>query len=233
MRLWAMVAALVAMVGAGPAAAGETAEFDAALADAWGHYRAALTQAGRDGGGAKGQLAAFLDSWQRLQGRWATTPPPQFAEEAEWKETLNAVADIAGRALAEFDRKAPDDAQETLSEIKAVLADLRRRNNVTAFADVMNDFAETLDEAIAAETPSAKSQRARRDQLAVLRWLADRIQKNAPRAVQETPDFAKMSENLVANIERARTLAEGKPDMLDRALAAIRASYEKLFLKFG
>lgn len=228
-----MAATMMAMVAAGPAAAGETAEFDAAFAEAWNHYRAALSQAGRDSGGAKGELAAFLDSWRRLQDRWGAKAPPQFAEEGEWTDTLGAVAAIAGRAMAEFDGKSPGDTQETLSEIKAVLADLRRRNNVAAFADVMNDFSETLDEVIGAETPSAKNARARRDQLAVLRWLADRIQKNAPRVVQETPDFAKMSDNLIANIDRARTQAEARPETLDRALAAIRASYEKLFQKFG
>ena len=224
----AVVVAMVVGLAEAPAMAGETAEFDAALSEAWSHYRVALAQSGRDGAAAKGELTAFLDSWRKLQERWGTKAPPQFAEEVEWPETLAAVADIAGRAQA-----APEHAEETLTEIKAVLADLRRRNNVAAFSDVMNDFGAMLDDAIDAETPSAKNARARRDQLAVLRWLADRIQKDAPRAVQETPEFAKMTENLIANIERARVMAESKPDALDRALAAIKASYGKLFVKFG
>lgn len=240
MRLWSQVCLMVVVlaslgVAGGPARAGETAEFDGMLAEAWGHYRIALSQAGRANGAAtaKGELAAFLGSWKRLQARWGAKPPPQFAEEGEWKDTVDAVGDIAGRALGELDGKASDDVADSLAEIGAVLADLRRRNNVVAFTDYMNEFANQLEEAIAAETPSAKSAKARRDQLAVLRYLAERIQKNAPPAVQQDHDFAKMTENLLANIERARGVAEGKPAELDRALLAIRASFNRLFLRFG
>lgn len=233
MRL--VAAMMVWLIAAGPAWAGETAEFDARMAEAWAHYRAALHNASRSGGApaAKAELAAFGETWTQVQARWGTKPPPQYLEDADWKETIDAVGAIAARALSELDRKEPDDARETLAEVKAVLAELRRRNNVVAFTDYMNDFSDALDEAIAAETPSAKSAKARRDQLAVLRFLADRVQKNAPAAVQQDPDFAKMSENLVANIERARALPDAKAGELDRALTAIRASFDRLFLKFG
>lgn len=235
MRALTAVGAVMAMLATGGAQAGEGAEFDARLAQAWAHYRSALHHSGRSGEAqvAKVELAAFLDSWRSMQERWGHRPPPQYSEETEWKETIEAVAGIAARAIVELERKDPDDARSTLDEVGAVLADLRRRNNVVAFSDHMIEFAHALEDAIGAETPSARSAPARRDQMAVLRYLAERIQKNAPHSLQQDPDFSKMADNLQANIQRARTLAEGKAEGLDRALAAIRASFERLQLKFG
>lgn len=234
-HIFGLWVALCAALFAGPAAAGPLADFEAEMRAAYAQYRAALFNTGRrDGADEAGKaLADFIARWQTLSARYAAAPPPHFAEDPEWSDTLAAITDIARRARDEIAQNALPQAHVTLEEIRALVGELRRRNNVFTFSDRMNAFHEEMEELLSVDPRQVRAKE-QQGQVAVLTYLAENLEKNAPEPLQQDKDFERQLEGLFAAIQQTRAAIDGgKPDTIERAFKTLKAAYGRLFVKFG
>ena len=78
--------------------------------------------------------------WNRLAADFAANPPPPYAGDAGLAASLATVSRVYVKALAEIERNQLPEAHETLEEVRDVMADMRRRNQVVVFSDHMNAY---------------------------------------------------------------------------------------------
>jgi hypothetical protein len=230
-----IVAALAAvLVAAAPSFAGPVAEFETALRTAYADYRAALFHSNsKNAEGTAKSIAAFETKWSALSVKYAS-PPPQYADDPRWSETLAKVKFVLDHAEAVAAKDLPE-AHEMLEEIRDIIGDLHARNGIVGFSDRMNAFhfamEHMLQEKFDGFSPSGFG--ALREQAAVLAYLANELDRFPPPEAGEA-DYVptlKALQQAVADIQtaaRASDVAAAKA-----ALAKIKPAYAKLFLKYG
>ncbi len=78
--------------------------------------------------------------WNRLAAEFGANPPSPYAGDPGLAASLDAVGKVYVKALAEIERNQLPEAHETLEEVRDVMADLRRRNQVIVYSDHMNAY---------------------------------------------------------------------------------------------
>jgi hypothetical protein len=216
-------------LAAGAARALPFRDAEAAVATAYADYRRALFATNQGDRGASEQaLLRFGAKWQALAAEWRAAPPPQYAEDAALGATLDAVARIAERALAETRRGALPEAHETLEAIRDALGELRARNGVTGFSDRMNAYHARMEELL--ELPPEGLARLRVE-AAVLAYLAGDL---APPPREADAGFAPALEAVRASVAALQAALEaGEPAAIRAALAGLKPPYARLFLRYG
>lgn len=238
LRLFLVVPAVFAVaLLAAPARslAGPVAEFEAALRTAYSDYRTALFHSNtKNAEGTVKAIAAFETKWSALSIKYAS-PPPQYADDPKWSETLAKVKFILDHAEAVADKGDLLEAHEMLEQIRDVIGDLHTRNGMVGFSDRMNAFHTAMEHMLQNKFDgfSTAGFGALREQAAVLAYLANELDRFPPPEAGET-DYApslKALQQAVADIQaaaRASDVAAAKA-----ALAKIKPVYAKLFLNFG
>jgi hypothetical protein len=249
-------AALLAMAltAIRPACAGEPAEQLGAgpLTDqfevtfqAWNAlYKQALVGTNRPDARADTLLSATNDAlaaWLVVLDRFYESPPSVYAADANWQRDLAAVTgylEIARRQLASG-RVAQ--AHRALGPVRSVLLDLRRRNGIAYYGDVLFEYHNAMERAcdpIIADPDSVTG--------ASLPDIAGRV-RDARTAWQHVLDFSfapvdegereKHRELLAHETETLQQL-EAAVTSSDLALIAsaaqeVKARYRELYLAFG
>ncbi len=222
-----ILAAGVFAAATGLAGAGEVREFEAAMRDAYGQYRAALfaTNAGKAEESAKA-VDAFRAAWAPLDDAGA---PPQYADDAGFPDTMSAVDQIAAEASEEIAAGNLGEAHETLEAIREQVAGLHARNGVIGFSDRMNAYHARMEEVIAAP---ATDLGAVREELAVLEYLAADLSAHRPADADDS--FDALVGDIEASLAGLRTAVEaGDLAAAQTAIGGMKQPYSKLFLKFG
>ncbi|HVI52072.1 MAG TPA: hypothetical protein VM661_12735 [Candidatus Sulfotelmatobacter sp.] len=234
------VGALSLCLTSGSAWGGDTALFQSQLDDALGQYRDAYIHSGRqmDPSAAREAMSAFTAAWKGLQARWAAAPPPSYSEDPSFADELQAIADIASQAQSQTTAGAVDQAHMTLGQIRALLAEMRRRNGLHGFADEMDAFDDRLAEAgdslfdDAQLTPDQSGQLL--EQCAVLAYLGERLEKQAPPALFDDANFLEMAEELNRQVRGLQaTAASGARDPVMASLADLRRNFNRMWLLYG
>lgn len=140
----AVVLALLPLVA--PARATDMRAFLAELGAADDHYRQAMFYLRTGNPSVAGfDLEQMQEKWSAIEARYADAPPPPFAADPGFGETLAAVAE----ALADgATRTAADDAEgarAALMPIRGLLGDLRRRNHLYTLSDCLDEFSAAAD----------------------------------------------------------------------------------------
>ena len=78
--------------------------------------------------------------WNRLVADFGANPPPPYAGDGDLAASLATVGKVYVKALGEVEANQLAEAHETLEEVRDVMADLRRRNQVIVFSDHMNAY---------------------------------------------------------------------------------------------
>ena len=235
-----IIAALVlGMTVARPAIADQAEIFNHDYALAWPHYRDAWVQsADGDGPATVAALGAFTTAWGRLTDDFAAGPPPTCRDDAQCGDDLRLIGGIAARAATQARRGGIDQAHRTLAEIRAILGEMRRRNGIAAYDDQMDAFEDKLAEAgdddfdQAALTPEQFIHLI--EQLGVLAYLTERLEKLVPAQWAGDPLFLDMAEGLARQVVTVKATAfTGQPVAVKAALADLRRNFDKFYLFFG
>ena len=148
MRRRLTAAVLIILIALAPVAgASELSAFNTAVADAYGHYRQAsfyLTRSASPDIAAL-ELESFIEKWRAVVESFADAPPDAFAGDPQWGGTLMEIASRAETALAALDKGDAESAQETLLPVRGLFGDLRRRNGVTTYSDIINALSAEME----------------------------------------------------------------------------------------
>ncbi len=238
--LLAALAALVLSGLAGTSRASELSDFNDASADAYRHYRAAVSYL-RTGNTALAaiELEAATGKWQGVTGRFAANPPDAFADDAAWTVTLNGVGQRLQQALTSTDAGDLKMARETLAPVRDELGALRRRNGVVVFSDRVDEVTAAMDRLwrFRRERPdfvSAETLRELTSGTAILGHLLRRCREEAPAALRGDPDFLRFLDSAVEGVERLWQAVEGRDEqLLINTLRELRSFERLFFLRFG
>ncbi|MDH3594080.1 MAG: hypothetical protein OEU09_06530 [Rhodospirillales bacterium] len=238
--LLAVLAALVLAGSAGAGRASELSDFNDATAEAYRHYRAAVSYL-RTGNAALAaiELEAAAGRWRDVTGRFAANPPDAFAGDPAWGATLTGIGQSIGQALTSTDAGDLKRARETLAPVRGELGALRRRNGVIVFSDRVDEVTAAMDRLwrFRHERPdfgAAGTLRELTRGTAVLEHLLQRCQEEAPAALRNDPDFVRFLDSAAEGMERLWQAIEGRDEqLLINTLRELRSFERLFFLRFG
>lgn len=232
-----LVAALALAILVSAASAGPIAEFDGAFRLAYADYRTALavTNAKNVEAGDKA-VAAFATKWSALSGRYRASPPPQFAEDAKWGESLDAVTAILVRVKADVAKGDLVAGHNSLEEVRDVLGGLRARNGLVAYSDRIDAFHHTMEQVVS--KPYGGLSGAGLTELvedaAVLAFLGNELKKMLPPDAVSSADFAPALAAVLDPVRELQAAARvGDVEKIKAARSKIKPAFGKLFVKFG
>lgn len=201
-------------------------------------YRVALFKTnGKSQAEAAQAVAEARQGWSRVAADYGTAPSVPYAGDDRFSRTLSDVERVYARASEQVAANQLAAAHDTLEEVRDLVADLRRRNQVVTFSDHMNAYHAQM-ERLLDDGPSllagAEGQTDFAWQAGALDYLASRLKAEAPVEYLKNDEFLA----LLANVEKsmadlkAALRAHDAAAMKD-ALGKVKAPYSKLFVKFG
>lgn len=237
-KSWGLAATLAALlILPAVASAGPFADFEKSLASAYAPYRAALFQTNqKDKDGTERSLQALEAQWSGLMAIYRNAPPPQYAGDPKWRDTIAAVERIIAAAKAETAKGELVKAHDVLEGIREQLGDLRARNGVIVFSDRMDAYHEKMEETLAAKYNGfdAAGLGAVRENAAVLAYLGAQLERHAPPAYRDVESFKDGLAALIASVKVLQEAARaGDKPALEKALKGLKPPYAKVFVRFG
>jgi len=234
-------AAALALIVALPARAGEIADFNAQFANAWGQYRDALIHSVPDHADAtatREALSAFTSAWRGLELRWSAHPPPQYGEDADFAPELAAIGDVARHAARQTQVNDIEQTHITLQQVRALLADMRRKNGLETYTDQMDAFdeklAETADDGLDQPELTHDQSITLTEQVAVLMFLAERLEKRAPSGLTDDEHFLTQVEGIASQLRGLWVaVQDGQRAPIIAALSDLRRSFDQFYLSYG
>jgi hypothetical protein len=218
----------------GPAAADEATDaFHAAVAGAYRSYREAVHY--HETGNvdlAELALDEFVAAWKAVEARYAGKPPPAYAKDAAFAETLAAIGGKAASAVG----AAPAEALFALRPIRADLAALRKRNSQTVFSDCVDAMNAAMDRlwAYRQKPPGAKEVPAFKAAVQAATAQYRRCLDEAPAPLRDAAEFRRLLEGALASFARLEAAGEAVNAELVVSLLRELRSFDKLiWLRFG
>ncbi len=230
--------ALAAALSFLPAVAESAPPCGALLAVASMQYRNALYQSDplhRDDVAAKTALQGFFVLWNGMSGG-GTECRDDGDEEASLRR--QGIADIAAKAAAETAAGRADQAHLTLLQIRPMLGELRHageREDYTEHLDAFDDkLSETADDDLDDDEISADQFVQLCEQVGVLGYLSEKLEKRAPPHWGADPAFLDALENLSRQVRGLRiTVLRGQRSPIRAALSDLRRSFDLFYLLYG
>ncbi len=220
--------------------AGELADFNAAVASAYAHYRSAVFYL-RTGNPpvASLELEDMAEKWGALEKRFAGTPPDAFVDDPTWRETLSDISariNVAITAAIAGDAKA---GQAALAPVRGALAALRTRNGVRVFSDCI-DEANAAAEKIWAfrHNPPDFEKHEELDRLrantALVTYLYERCRDEAPASIRDNATFKRIVTGALHSMSRMWVAIHDKnKTAVVNILREFRSFDKLLYLEFG
>ena len=217
------------------AMAGPVQDFEASMRQAYGDYRAALfTTSAGDAQKATGAINGFKAKWSAL-AEANMTPPPQYADDAEYAATLTKVAEIVDDAGSQVGEGKLAEAHETLEAIRDQIGALHERNGIIGFSDRMNAYHAKMEDVLARDYTGfdAAGMGLLREDAAVLDYLAGQIASHPP-AEASDPVFGELLSGMQASVAALMAaVRDGDSEAAAKAVGGLKVPYSKLFVKFG
>jgi len=239
-RLIKFLGVILAFSTIGTVRAAEVHDFHAAVTDAYSHYREAsfYIHTGNPGVAAL-ELQSLSDKWKDLAAKFSANPPSIYSTDGKWGATL---AEIDKRieqgmgAANDGDLKA---AKSELGPIRSLLADLRKRNGVISFSDLVDNANKAYDALyhFRHEPPDfskPESVDGARRALSIVQYWYQRCLDEAPEQYAKQPLFQRLVEDSVQSLNRAwDALNKKQQKRFINILREVRASDRMLFLRYG
>lgn len=209
-----------------------------AMQGAYAPYRVALFQTnGTSRAEAEKALQQARQAWARVIADYAAQPPVPYDRDAAFATSLAEVSTVYARASEQIASGQLGAAHEALEQVRDILSDLRRRNNVVIFSDQMNAYHAEMERILVDGAPMLAQQGgpARLTAMSgVLAYLAARLASEAPQGYAKNEEFAALVsavQQSVADLQRA--LFNDDRPAAQEAIRKLKAPYARLFLKFG
>ena len=225
---------------AGPASAGDLADFNAAVEKAAGHNRVAIGYL-RTGNTdlASLELDRLRDAWAQLNARFAGKAPDAFAGNALYGTTL---VNIGARLVAAdmmLKSGRADAASQSLSAIRGDLYDLRKSSGIVVLADCVRDanaVADALmlynDNALDWSKPQVRFAIA--NKASIYGYVLDRCDSIASATVHNSPEFRRLVDGAKAGLDLIPgAIATRDTNLLHRILIELRSFDNLLAFRFG
>lgn len=231
-------AAFSVWIISGAAAAGPVTDFEVAFSDAYASYRTALF-ATNSGDAVKSQqvLQAFDEKWAALVSNYAASPPPQYADDPLWSQTLMDVDSSLEQAQSDAANGQLAASHEALEAVRDAIGTLHARNGIETFSDRMNAYHAEMEHVLALDMTQLDPAMARTflERAAVLSYLAEDVLLAPPNGVDaNSPEFASLASAFKASVDQFLAAARSDdPDALRNAVGGLKVPYSKFFLKFG
>ena len=212
--------------------AGSFADFENALRDAYGDYRSALfmTNTGKAEGSVKA-MASLTTKWTAINKTWGANPPPQYADDPKWHETLQGVSGEINKAAEEITAGKFPEAHRTLEHVRESIGELHHRNNIVTFSDRMNSYHAIMEKVI--DSAGLKPLTIL-EQAAVLKYLAEQAVAQPPADASASSEFAGLAKAMNISVDAVLEAARaGDAAKIKAAIDGLKPAYAKLFVKFG
>lgn len=236
MRRHIFATTILAVGIGGAATAGPVADFETTFRGVYGNYRTALfaTNSGDAAKSAKA-VAAFEDGWAALIADHGDNPPPQYADDPAWGDTLASVQARLANAQADVAAGTLPAAHEALEGIRDDIGALHDRNGIETFSDRMNAYHAAMEEILAIDPASVDAALVPHllQEAGVLAYLAADIAAHpAPEAAHDA--YAPLASAFQASVAGFVTAVESAdPDTIRAGMAGLKVPYSKFFLMFG
>lgn len=234
---WKKLAIALGVIGGlvHAAHAGPAGDFEAAMRQAYGDYRAALF-ATNSGNAEKstGAIAGFKAKWDTLAGA-NMQPPPQYADDPDYAATMERVSEIAETAGDQAKDGKLAEAHETLEAIRNEIGALHERNDIVSFSDRMNAYHAKMEEILSKDYVGfdAKGMSMLCEDAAVLGYLAEQISSHPP-AEASNPAFGRLLSAMMDSVAALTKAArDGDAEAAAAAVKGLKVPYSKLFVNFG
>ena len=226
-------AVLIASLFGTAAFAGEVADFERDMRTAYGSYRSALfmTNANKPDEAGKA-VSAFKQQWSALA---AKPVPAQYADDAQYKTTLDAVTSIAEKAAEEVSAAKLPEAHETLEKIRDEISSLHERNGIIGFSDRMNAYHAKMEQILGKTYGGfdAAGFGELREDAAVLAHLAADIAAHPAAEAEDTAYKPLLQALETSSSDLVNAARSGDVEAAKKAVGALKVPYSKFFLKFG
>ena len=215
--------------------AGPVSDFEQEFRHLYGQYRVSLFQTNT--GDQKASMDAVSElgqSWSSMADTYAEAPPPQYADDALWPDTIAKVTRLVEQAREEVAEAALPVAHETLELVRDAIGDLHRRNNIELFSDRMNAYHEEMEHLLESSPATPDAVTMARERAAVLRYLADDVLLTPPPEASGNPEYERLASEFSASVQQLQDAARaGGEKELQDALSKLKPVYSRFFLKFG
>ena len=175
--------------------------------------------------------------WAAMREQYGANPPAPYAGDAGFVSALAAVDKVYAKALEEIGRNQLTQAHDTLEEVRDILADLRRRNQVVVFSDHMNAYHAEMEHLLDDGEKTLAAPNGLLELTAktgALEFLTKRLSSEAPASLQKNDEFIgllKAVEKSVADLKAA--LFAQNAAKVKEAIGNLKKPYSRLFIKFG
>ena len=215
-------------------------DFRTVQAVAYAHYREAVFYT-RTGNTPVAGLALdeFVTKWAMLVQGYADSPPPEYATDAKFGDTLRDVLARAEEGLEALDADDPDTAGEAINPIRGIFAELRRRNGLVTWSDLVDELSAAMDilaryRREVKELDDAGTVAMVRDQAAIVAALFERCRKEATPEIADDPEFKRLISGAAESMGRLLESLNTKSMRLYRIGIGELRSYERImYLRFG
>lgn len=175
--------------------------------------------------------------WARMAAEFGANPPAPYAGDSEFGASLAAVSKVYVKALEEIERNQLTEAHETLEEVRDIMADMRRRNQVVVFSDHMNAYHAEMEHLLSHGEKLLAAPNGMLELTAktgALDYLAGRLKTEAPAGLQQNEEFVgllKAVEKSVADLKAA--LFAHDAAKVKESIGKLKGPYSRMFMKFG
>jgi len=236
----ARAACLALALLAGPALAGNLADFNAAVEQAESHNRVAIGYL-RTGNVdlASIELDRLREAWGALQQRFAGKPPDAFDGVALYGLLWTGVSARLVAADLMLKSGRPDAARQSLDAIRGDLYDLRRAAGIAALADCVRDANTAMDALMvyndrALDWTKSATRFGIANKASIYGYVLERCDGMASDAVHKTPEFRRLVDGAKAGLALIpKAIATRDSDLLHRVLIELRSFDNLLAFRFG
>lgn len=224
----------------GPAAAGDLADFNAAVEATSAHNRVAIGYL-RTGNTdlASLELDRLRAAWGRLNARFAGKRPDAFDSNPLYGATL---VNISARLVAAdimLNSGRADAARTSLNAIRGDLAELRQSAGIVVLADCVRDANGVMDALMiyndrALDFAKTETRFGIANKASIYGYLLDRCDTIAGATVRNSPEFRRLVDGAKAGLALIpKAIATRDGDLLHRILIELRSFDNLLAFRFG
>ena len=175
--------------------------------------------------------------WARVASEFGANPPAPYAGDPGFSASLAGVNKVYAKALEQIEQNQLVEAHETLEEVRDIMADMRRRNQVVVFSDHMNAYHAEMEHFLNDGERTIAAPNGMLELTAkagALEYLAGRLKSEASASLLKNEEFVgllKAVEKSVAELKAALFAQDAA--RVKEAIGKLKGPYSKMFIKFG